>query len=532
MEFFVVYLCSFFIIWAIFVFVSDFLNRNSENESSRPAPSKRIEQIPVVGLRDEWFQVTRASLRQLTHGVTTLLDGYRQFGRPFMTNEASFQEEVLLPPEQIKWFAEQPTGTLSSRTIREERHATKYLHHGLEFDSTVFFLTRVARDSLTRNLGAIQGPMYEEIRLGFDNALATGDGSEWKTVNVYDTMQQVALSTMSRVFFGLPLSNSKEFLTFYSRYILAFGVGTIVVGELPRMLKRLLVPIFNLPLRYYRRRSLNMVIPEVEKELRRRTTEDGGDNFIRQCAKVSKKPAATGSGEDPQLLAESIMMLGFAAMSSTTIQMSNILLDILGCPPGLNVYEKLREEAETVLKEDGDWHNPATFNRLVICDSVIRESLRCHPILIKGLTKEVVPAQGVQLPNGIQVPQGTWLGVPVLGIHRDERFYPDSATFDPYRFSRLKLEREKESKDGTQVSTGDLDAANTSPSYLGFGYGRHACPGRWFAVLMIKTMLAYLTIHYEMEWTGSQNEMKVVGDAALPPISATIRVRRRTRAKV
>lgn len=52
-------------------------------------------------------------------------------------------------------------------------------------------------------------------------------------------------------------------------------------------------------------------------------------------------------------------------------------------------------------------------------------------------------------------------------------------------------------------------------------------PGRWFAVLMIKTMLAYLMKHYDMEWTGSENELNVVGDAALPPISATIRVRRR-----
>ena len=52
-------------------------------------------------------------------------------------------------------------------------------------------------------------------------------------------------------------------------------------------------------------------------------------------------------------------------------------------------------------------------------------------------------------------------------------------------------------------------------------------PGRWFAVLMIKTMLTYLTRHYEMEWTGSQNELNVIGDAALPPISATIKVRRR-----
>lgn len=165
---------------------------------------------------------------------------------------------------------------------------------------------------------------------------------------------------------------------------------------------------------------------------------------------------------------------GFAAMSSTTIQLSNILLDILGSDLKLNLCERLREEANSVLKTEDDWHNPALFNRLVVCDSVIRESLRCHPILIKGLTKEVVRADGVSLPDGTHVPQGTWLGVPVLGIHRDDRFYRDSSTYDPYRFSALKQEREKQTGNGAQASSGDLDAATTSASYLGFGYGRHA----------------------------------------------------------
>lgn len=150
--------------------------------------------------------------------------------------------------------------------------------------------------------------MYEEIRLGFDKIFGVDD-CEWKTVNVYDSMQQVSLSTMSRAFFGLELSRNENFLTSYSRYILAFGVGTIVVGELPRLFKRLLVPAFNLPLRYYRRRTLSMVVPEVVKELSRTSTDRQGDNFIRQCARVSMKPAAKGSREDPQLLAESMMMM-------------------------------------------------------------------------------------------------------------------------------------------------------------------------------------------------------------------------------
>ena len=102
---------------------------------------------------------------------------------------------------------------------------------------------------------------------------------------------------------------------------------------------------------------------------------------------------------------------------------------------------------------------------------MIRESLRFHPILIKGLSKEVVPREGLQLPGGTQMPQGSWVGIPVLGIHRDERYYPGSDEFQPFRFF-------KESRAGGAAKTSayedELDAAKPTTTYLGFGYGRHA----------------------------------------------------------
>lgn len=52
-------------------------------------------------------------------------------------------------------------------------------------------------------------------------------------------------------------------------------------------------------------------------------------------------------------------------------------------------------------------------------------------------------------------------------------------------------------------------------------------PGRWFAVQLLKILLAYITINYDVEAIGPQPEAKVIGDAAMPPTSATIRVRRR-----
>ncbi|KAI4247128.1 MAG: hypothetical protein L6R42_009709 [Xanthoria sp. 1 TBL-2021] len=448
----------------------------------------------------------------------------------------------MLPPEHIKWFSNQSDSTLSSTEIRNERHAVRYLHIGVEFDTTVFFLERFIGESLTKNLDKLQEPMIEEIRRNTTEIFGTDD-SEWKTLDVYSSMQDIILPAMSRVFFGLPLGRDPKLLLSFRRYVLAMGVGTLVIGQLPRAFKGMLVPIFNLPLRYYRWKTMKTLIPMVERELQAQKPSikiEGREekyDLISQSARISAKLGSIRDIADSGMLAEWILLLGFAALSSTIIQASNLLLDILCCPPETQAYERLREEAACLLQREEDWMNPAIFKRLTLCDSAIRETARYHPILIKGLTKEVVHPQGLSLPDGTHIPRGGWLGVPVLGLHNDDRFYPEPWKYDPFRYARLKSGREESQREAqakgedVTVSTRDLDAGQPTSTYVGFGYGKHACPGRWFAVQLLKILLAYITTNYDIEATGPQPEAKVIGDAALPPTSATIRVRRRKQAQ-
>ena len=143
----------------------------------------------------------------------------------------------------------------------------------------------------------------------------------------------------------------------------------------------------------------------------------------------------------------------------------------------MQAYETLREEAASLIQSEDDWKNGATFKKLTLSDSAIRESLRYHPILIKGLTKEVVREGGLELPDGTHIPRSSWIGIPVLGLHMDSRFYPNPQHYDPFRFSKLKQDRVSSRR--TVISTkaatvNDLDAGQPSKTYLGFGYGRHA----------------------------------------------------------
>lgn len=179
----------------------------------------------------------------------------------------------------------------------------------------------------------IQGPMYDEIRRSTDEVFGIDD-TEWRTLNVYNSLQEIILPAMSRVFFGLPLGRTPTFLTSFRRYVLAMGIGTIVIGQLPRVFKGLVVPIFNVPLRYYRGKTLKALVPVVEQQLSERSDDQakaGEDKYdlIKQSTRVSAKMSSFRNAADPKMLAEWIMLtVGVFTISVIANQKANVCLGI------------------------------------------------------------------------------------------------------------------------------------------------------------------------------------------------------------
>jgi cytochrome P450 len=67
--------------------------------------------------------------------------------------------------------------------------------------------------------------------------------------------------------------------------------------------------------------------------------------------------------------------------------------------------------------------------------------------------------------NGITIPKGKVMVVPISLIHKDESFYENPTDFDGFRFSRM---REVKGESGKHHSS------NTSLEFLGFGHGVHS----------------------------------------------------------
>jgi len=65
---------------------------------------------------------------------------------------------------------------------------------------------------------------------------------------------------------------------------------------------------------------------------------------------------------------------------------------------------------------------------------------------------------------------------------------------------------------------------------LAFGYGKHACPGRFFAANELKAMLCYVVMNYDVKLEGDSKvrpENMYMGASVSPNPFAKVMFRRR-----
>lgn len=85
------------------------------------------------------------------------------------------------------------------------------------------------------------------------------------------------------------------------------------------------------------------------------------------------------------------------------------------------------------------------------------------------------------------------------GVCFDEEIHGNPNEFDALRYYRLRQAKDSLGS-GTKAAEAVANSqfVSVSASSLGFGYGRHACPGRFFAANEVKMILATTLLNYEV----------------------------------
>jgi cytochrome P450 len=105
--------------------------------------------------------------------------------------------------------------------------------------------------------------------------------------------------------------------------------------------------------------------------------------------------------------------------------------------------------------------------------------------------------QTFTLSNGQVIPAGVNIEIPAVAVNSDDELFPDADKFDPLRFYRL---RQQAREGGGSTESAALNQfVSVSQNSLTFGYGRHACPGRFFAANELKMILANSLLKYDIK---------------------------------
>ena len=137
--------------------------------------------------------------------------------------------------------------------------------------------------------------------------------------------------------------------------------------------------------------------------------------------------------------------------------------------------------------------------------------------------------QPFEFSDGTVIPEGTILFAASYPVHLDSSVYPNADKFDGFRFEKLMEHDILDTNDGGPRHR----LVATSADYLAWGYGKHACPGRFFAAVELKLLLAHLIINYDLrlEQPGIRPPDFVIEANCSPNSQASVMFRRRRQAK-
>ncbi|OQE38567.1 hypothetical protein PENCOP_c008G00750 [Penicillium coprophilum] len=353
---------------------------------------------------------------------------------------------------------------------------------------------------ITRELEQLLSPLSDEVSAALVETWT--DSSDWHEVALLPSMLELIAKVSSLVFVGEPLCRNPVWLETVVNFTIIRHHAILALHKCPAVLRPVLH--WLLPPCQKLRREIGTARKLIDRSLEKSRKSPQTERF----SSVAWIDAfASGNKYDAAMVQ---LRLANASIHSSADLLVKVLIN-LSDQPGL--IQDLRDEIISVLGENG-WRS-STLNQLKLLDSVLKESQRLHPVTTGSFSR--FTRQNIKLPNGTEIPTGT----PVMvtnDVAGDASIYPNPDIFDGYRYLRM---REGADKARAPFTT-------TGQNHLGFGYGKYACPGRFFAATEIKITLCHMLLKYEWRLVKEKPHSVIAsGFASFRDPRASLKVRRR-----
>ncbi|KAJ4422541.1 hypothetical protein N0V82_002769 [Gnomoniopsis sp. IMI 355080] len=399
---------------------------------------------------------------------------------------------VLVSPKYLPELNKLADSVVSFEAAVDDAMETKYT----KIQSSVPIIPHIVKSKLTPSLTRLNPTIASEAADALELELPSEKFADWQEVNIHDKLCRIVGMISGRLFIGPEACRSEEYLDAAINY-------TMDVMKAQRAVQSM---------RPWLRPFMAHRLPEI-KNLYKRIDE--ADAFMRPLVEERKKLYADKSSasdvpedflqwmletnDTTYNFARVQLGLTFAAIHTTVLTATNAFYNLAAVDE--SVLAELQDEAKQALSEN-DWvFTSKCLQSMKKLDSFLRETLRMNPASMASFQRKLL--KDIRLSNGQFIPAGATIEVPAVAVNNDPELFPNPEQFDPFRFSRIRDEAKADGSDQIAALNQFVSVNQTS---LTFGFGRHACPGRFFAANEIKMILANVLMRYEVRMPGGRTE--------------------------
>lgn len=379
--------------------------------------------------------------------LQTLKDKFTDRGQKFIYSSKGEDPVLILPHSEIQWIISQPDTVLSAREMHRDSLQSDWTFLNQNIVKNPIH-EHVIRQNMVRNLNDFTDPVSDELRQCFEDYW--GDSTDWHEVTIWDSMLKFFSRTSNRMFVGLPLCRNEEFLAAARGYASNIIISGVFLKMMPEFIRPVLGFAAIAPTWWHYRKAAKFLIPLIQERLDKMQANPEKDpadllpNDFVTWSILEAQRAVDPAERTPDLIAMRTMTTNFAAIHTTTMTSSSLLIDMLSSDPKEGVLDALTEEINTIEKErKGDW-SKASLAMMTRMDSALRESMRLSGFVVWGVARKVVQPGGITTKDGTHIPYWGNLAVPAWGAHHDTKVYKEPFEYDAFRFSK-----QRETLDGT-----------------------------------------------------------------------------------
>ncbi|EPS93133.1 hypothetical protein FOMPIDRAFT_87229 [Fomitopsis schrenkii] len=415
----------------------------------------RIHAIPTVGGPSLPLLSYIGAVRSLTKAMDIIQEGYTKYkGRCFKYAEFGHWCVVVTSPAAVEELARAPEDVLSFKDAAIDMMQLRYTWGSNVARNLYHFGT--VRTHLMRNAGRMFDDIRDEVVSVFTDEVQLAKGEhEWVSVSAADLAREAVCRVNNRVFVGLPICRNADYLAIQEGFAANVFLASSFIKLFPEFMKPCVAQ--HVP-------SNDLLQWLVE------TAPQGHERTVRA-------------------LVLRVLAVNFAGLHTTSTMFTNALHYLAAHPEHAAA---LREEVERIVRADA-W-SKASLGNMRLVDGFLKEVFRVAGLGAVSVSR--IAVQDYTFADGTFIPKGTMVSAASRNLLLEADHYVDPAVFDPRRY------------EGEGGSPKD-NSARTDDHYLVFGHGQHACSGRFFAVTVLKAMLAHIVVTYDVKFPG--------GSRSIPP---------------